>query len=119
MESENLNVPIENFVRKDWKEIKLYKIAAHQQDALLNNSSVERKYFIFQPNEHWPQHSHDRSQCLLVIDGEITHVSKGREYTQRKYEVLIVPAYLSHTAFAGKAGVKLWVITKKFPPKIE
>jgi quercetin dioxygenase-like cupin family protein len=115
MEKESLNIPIENFVRKEWNEMKVYKITAQQQEELLNNYSLNKKFLVFPAHQHFPIHSHDRPQLILVIDGELTHVAKTKEYPQEKYELLVVPAYLQHTAFAGKDTLKIYMLTKKFP----
>lgn len=118
--SEPLNTPIENFVRKEWNEMKIYKITAQQQGELLNNPSLNKKFLVFPVHQHFPIHSHDRPQLILVIDGELTHVVKNKEFPQGKYELLVVPAYLQHTAFAGKEKtLKIYMLAKKFPAELE
>jgi quercetin dioxygenase-like cupin family protein len=59
-----------------------------------------------QANETNPEHSHEFDARLLVLEGEMTILSEGKERTYRTGETFVMAAGCRHTERSGAEGVR-------------
>lgn len=111
---EKLSFTINELVEKPWNGMIVYSLTEKQKEELLNNKNLVNEYIMFPKGSVWEEHSHNRSQLLLVIAGKLTHVVGRKEFVQEANDVLIVPKDIPHHAYAGKTKPLLvYVFHKK------
>lgn len=112
--SEELSITIKELVEKPWSEMIVYSLTEKQKEELLNNKNLVNEYIMFPKGSVWEEHSHNRSQLILVIAGKLTHVANRKEFVQDANDLLIVPKDILHYAYAGKSKhLLVYVFHKK------
>lgn len=110
---EKLPFTINELVENPWDEIIVYRLNEDQKKELLNNKALMRREYMFNKGTEWKEHSHNKPQLILLIEGELVHMAKGEDYIQNPNDLLIVPADLLHTAHAKKDLVLYWFTKHK------
>ncbi len=99
MKIKSQSKPIKEIIASEWKEIQLYKIKPEDEPELSTNPSLRKISYNFEEGKKFIEHSHETPQLLLVKEGKLTHYdTKGNEYVQHPYDILIVPAHFPHSA---------------------
>ena len=105
---------INELIINKWDTFELFEISEEQKENLLNSPHLFKEHIMFNKGTIWEEHSHTRSQMLLVIAGKLTHVVNGKEFTQEKNDILIVPQNLLHSAYSGRnKPLLVYVFNKK------
>ena len=112
--SEELSITIKELVERPWSEMIVYSLTEKQKEELLNNKNLVNEYIMFLKGSVWEEHSHNRSQLILVIAGKLTHIANRKEFVQEVDNLLIVPKDVIHHAYAGKSKhLLVYVFHKK------
>jgi quercetin dioxygenase-like cupin family protein len=97
----------------DWTRPALLHLSEQDINDLVDDSRLFIAEHFDDATDSYPQHAHSAPQALLVLEGEMTHFSEAGTFTQRKGDLLIVPAHLRHSAKIGAEGVRYLFIAKR------
>ena len=90
-----------------WSEIPKENVTPAIARQIVTGVSAMAGMITLQKGSHVPKHSHVSEQLTYVLEGSLRFLILGEEIMVRAGEILVIPAWVEHEAFAMEHTVEL------------
>jgi quercetin dioxygenase-like cupin family protein len=97
-----------------WADVEVEKLSSLIGRQFLVGTDTMLARVLLKKGAHVPLHSHHNEQITYILDGALQFAIEGREIVVHAGEVLCIPPYVPHEAFALEDTVDLDIFS---PPR--
>jgi quercetin dioxygenase-like cupin family protein len=103
-----------NVTHTRWDNVEIERLSSLIGRQFLVGTGIMLARVLLKKGAHVPLHSHHNEQVTYILDGALKFAIEGREITVRTGEVLCIPPFVPHEAFALEDTVDLDIFN---PPR--
>lgn len=92
---------------------KAFPITQEEAEAHLHREGYTTFYWYDVPGASYPNHEHDRDECLWILKGELQITINNQRYNLKAGDKIYLPAHIKHVAEVPKTGGATYLIGQK------